>query len=101
MASSPGIPVPIGHGPNSGILICQTLQGCINGLFLRTYKSHLHLPVMQGKYLGPKHGRISDTNKLESSVLSIIPGNDKEPGAVRGAMDMGCLDGPVNLLLFR
>ena len=88
----------VGNGAEPRVFFCEAFERRVDGLFLRTDKTDLHLPFLQGKDLGPEHGRIGDADKLELLLLHIGAGNDEKPWSVRGAVDMGCLDLPVDAL---
>ncbi len=55
----------------------------------------------QGEDLGPQHGRIGDAQKLPLPLLRLAAGDDEEPGAVGGGVDVGGLDGAIEPLFLR
>ena len=57
--------------------------------------------LLQGKDLGPEHGRVGDADELIALCVGVVPGDDEEPRAVRRAVNVRRLDRPVNFLLFR
>ena len=77
------IPIVIGDRPHTGIFRSKALERGVDGLLLRTDKPHLHLPVMQGKDLGTKHGGIRYSDQLQTFIGRIVAGNDEKPGPVR------------------
>ena len=100
-AAAPGVPIEVGHGTEPGVLRRQALQGGVDGLLLGADQADLHLAVLQGKDLGPEHGGVGDADELEAVPVGVGPGDDEEPGAVRGAVDVGGLEMPVNPLALR
>ena len=95
MAAPAGVPVAVGDGADADVVSGQAEQRRIDGLFLRGDEPDLHLPVAEGEDLGTEHGRVRDAQKLELSLGHVVPGDDEKPGSVRGAVDVGGLDGPV------
>ena len=78
----------------------QAVKRRVDGLLFRTDQPHLHFPVGKGEDLGPQHGRVGDADQLKAFLVRVVAGDDEEPGPVGGAVDVGGLDLPVDLLLF-
>ena len=100
-AAAPGVPIEVGHGAEPGVLRRQALQGGVDGLLFGADQADLHFAVLQGEDLGPEHGGVGDADELETVFVRVVPGDDEEPGAVGGAVDVGGLEMPVNPLALR
>ena len=101
MAAAARVPVAVRHGANPLVILRQALQRGVDGLFFRADQAHLDLAVAEGKHLRPQHRGVGDAHQLELLLAGQIAGDDEEPRAVGRAVDVGGLDGAVNLLLLR
>ena len=57
--------------------------------------------LIEGKDLRPQHARIRDAQQLPLSLVGAGAGDDEEPGAVGGSVQMRGLDGAVEGLLLQ
>jgi len=74
-----GVPILIGDGREALVLLGQTAQSGVDGLFLRADEPYLHLArVRESEHLGAQHGRVGDAQQLE--VVALAAGDDEEPG---------------------
>jgi len=101
MASSPGVPVAVSDGLETGVLGRQGVQRRVDGLLLGSDQADLDVSLRQGENLGPEHGGVGDAEQLENPSFGVVAGDDEEPGPVGRAMDVGGPDLAVETLFVR